>query len=426
VKGTWKSDDGTPLTAALVDSLIAGQWYVNFHTAAHPGGEIRGQLELKGGTSFFSWLESSNEPGSVTADGKGTGSFTLNDARTELAYSITYFGLTGPLSAGGHFHAAASGQTGPVVRGFAAGGGPASATYEGTWTSSDSQPLTVALVESLLAGRIYVNLHTSANPAGEIRDQVHLTTGVGFTVLLDGAQEVPAVSSAGRGSGSLVLNAERQDIEYTITYYDLSGPLSVGGHFHAAPAGANGPVVRGIAGASDPASATIEDNWSTSSSTQPLTPALVDSLLAGKIYANFHTTAHPGGEIRGQVRFSTDAVTAVEQVSDELPSGFSLDQNYPNPFNPSTLIRYGIPGSRGQGSGARQVRLVVYDLLGREVVVLVNEEQAPGSYEVNFDAKGLSSGVYIYRLTVRSSSEGSGPRAESSGFVQSRRMVFVR
>ena len=391
VKGSWKSTDSAPLTPALVDSLIAGRFYVNFHTTANPGGEIRGQLDLRGGTSFFSWLESSNEPGTVTADGKGTGSFTLNDARTELRYEITYVGLTGPLTAGGHFHTGDAGLAGPVVRGFATGGGPASATYSGLWASSDAQPLTVALVESLLAGRIYVNFHTAANPGGEIRDQVHLTTGVGFTVLLDGDQEVPAVATAGRGAGSVVLNAERKDIAYTITYFDLTGPLSIGGHFHAAPAGTNGPVVRNIAGASDPASATIADNWSTTSASQPLTRALVDSLLAGHIYANFHTTAHPGGEIRGQVRFGGDAVTSVSPIADELPGSFALDQNYPNPFNPSTSIRFQVPE-------AGRVSLKVYSLLGQELATILDEVRPAGTYLATFDARGLASGVYFYRL----------------------------
>jgi hypothetical protein len=391
VKGIWKSTDSTPLTPALVDSLIAGRFYVNFHTSANPGGEIRGQLDLKGGTSFFSWLESSNEPGTVTSDGKGTGSFTLNDARTEVRYEITYFGLTGPLTAGGHFHAAEVGLNGPVVRGFASGGGPASATYAGTWTTTDSQPLTVALAESLFAGRVYVNFHTAANPGGEIRDQVHLTTGVGFTVVFDGTQEHPAVVTAGRGAGSVVLNAERKDIGYTITYFDLSGPLSIGGHFHAAPGGVNGPVVRNIAGAGDPASATIVNNWSTNSPTQPLTRALVDSLLAGRIYANFHTTAHPGGEIRGQVRFGADAVTSVAPIAEGLPTGFSLDQNFPNPFNPSTSIRFQVP----EGG---HVSLKVYSLLGQEVATILDEERQAGTYLATFDAHGLASGVYFYRL----------------------------
>jgi beta-glucuronidase len=74
-----------------------------------------------------------------------------------------------------------------------------------------------------------------------------------------------------------------------------------------------------------------------------------------------------------------------------VPSAFGLDQNYPNPFNPISEIGLRI-------AEAGHVSLKVYDLLGREVATLVNEEKAPGSYLVRFDANGLASGVYFYRL----------------------------
>lgn len=73
------------------------------------------------------------------------------------------------------------------------------------------------------------------------------------------------------------------------------------------------------------------------------------------------------------------------------PENFHLYQNYPNPFNPTTTIRYGLPRSSA-------VRLSVYDILGREVTVLVDERKGAGSYEVKFDASGLASGVYFYRI----------------------------
>jgi hypothetical protein len=89
-----------------------------------------------------------------------------------------------------------------------------------------------------------------------------------------------------------------------------------------------------------------------------------------------------------------------------LPQEFALHQNYPNPFNPSTKI-----GFKVQGSGF--VSLKVYDVLGREVRTLVSEELKPGSYEVPFDAAGLASGVYFYRL-------------RAGGFTQTRTMVVLR
>ncbi len=85
-----------------------------------------------------------------------------------------------------------------------------------------------------------------------------------------------------------------------------------------------------------------------------------------------------------------------------LPNAITLYQNFPNPFNPTTTINYTVAGARGQGLGASEVRIVIYDLLGREVATLVNARQAPGTYEVKFDGSQLASGIYFCRMTAGS------------------------
>ncbi|MDH3252567.1 MAG: T9SS type A sorting domain-containing protein, partial [Ignavibacteria bacterium] len=94
----------------------------------------------------------------------------------------------------------------------------------------------------------------------------------------------------------------------------------------------------------------------------------------------------------------TDIVFVPASIGEDqegLPKAFALEQNYPNPFNPSTTIQFAIPvGTYGRTS------LRVYDVLGREVATLVNEVKQPGTYTVQWDARGLASGVYIYRLTA--------------------------
>jgi hypothetical protein len=91
--------------------------------------------------------------------------------------------------------------------------------------------------------------------------------------------------------------------------------------------------------------------------------------------------------------------TGVEDFATQ-PGSYELLQNYPNPFNPTTSIRYSVGVVGGQSSVvSSNVRLAVYDVLGREVAVLVDENKMPGNYEATFDASRLSSGVYFYRLT---------------------------
>ena len=96
----------------------------------------------------------------------------------------------------------------------------------------------------------------------------------------------------------------------------------------------------------------------------------------------------------------------VEQLSPTAPKTFLLEQNYPNPFNPSTTIRYQLPV-------ASEVKLEVYDVLGKKIATLVNERQSAGSYQVVWNASGLSSGTYFYRL-------------QAGTFTQTKKMILVK
>jgi len=91
-------------------------------------------------------------------------------------------------------------------------------------------------------------------------------------------------------------------------------------------------------------------------------------------------------------------ITSVEQIGLSVPETFSLAQNYPNPFNPSTTIEFSLPN-------AAHVSLRVYDMLGREVAVLVNEQRNAGNHRVTFDARSLTTGTYLYSLRAGASQE---------------------
>ncbi len=96
--------------------------------------------------------------------------------------------------------------------------------------------------------------------------------------------------------------------------------------------------------------------------------------------------------------YGDNNIVNINQTSSETPEEFLLRQNFPNPFNPVTVIGYKLPA-------AGFVKLTVFDVLGNEVASLVNERQSAGTYEINFDGSGLSSGVYFYKLTAYGISE---------------------
>ncbi len=102
-----------------------------------------------------------------------------------------------------------------------------------------------------------------------------------------------------------------------------------------------------------------------------------------------------------------DVVSGLAESTPTLPKNFALLQNYPNPFNPVTTIRYDLKNKSN-------VQLTIYDLAGRAIKTLVNQTQNAGRHAVEFDASGLSSGIYVYRIKT------------SAGFVASRKMVVLK
>jgi hypothetical protein len=90
-------------------------------------------------------------------------------------------------------------------------------------------------------------------------------------------------------------------------------------------------------------------------------------------------------------------LTGISKEENHIPSGFKLFQNYPNPFNQSSIIKFQIPNKEVR-SQKSEVRIIIYDILGNEIQMLVNEELQPGTYEVTFDGSNYPSGVYYYQL----------------------------
>jgi len=116
------------------------------------------------------------------------------------------------------------------------------------------------------------------------------------------------------------------------------------------------------------------------------------------------------GEIKittdgGNITIPIDYLVDVQRLP-EIPNSFNLSQNYPNPFNPSTSIEFSVPKTT-------KVSLKIYDLLGKELAVLLNERKSPGNYRATFNASNLASGIYIYRL-------------ETDEFKDTKKLMFIK
>ena len=151
-------------------------------------------------------------------------------------------------------------------------------------------------------------------------------------------------------------------------------------------------------------------------------PGMYDMLTALWYDKNNNNTID-GGDFVVSSKLTPNALSispiGIITISGEIPKEYKLFSNYPNPFNPVTKIKFDIP-SVGQRP-AFDTKIIIYDLLGREISTLVNQQLKPGSYEVDWDGSGYASGVYFYSLVVNGPSTGSG-----RGFVVTKRMVLVK
>ncbi|RKY91168.1 MAG: peptidase S8 [Ignavibacteriae bacterium] len=136
--------------------------------------------------------------------------------------------------------------------------------------------------------------------------------------------------------------------------------------------------------------------------TEPQSYSFIDeSILSGTYQYRLKQTDYDGS-----YEYSN-----IIEVEVGIPTEFSLEQNYPNPFNPTTIIRFSIPAV--ETGHAPSVRLIVFDILGNKVATLINEEKEAGIYEVEFDATGITSGIYFYKL-------------QAGNFVETKKMMVIK
>lgn len=275
--GTSGTLSGTQtLTADQLADIVTGMAYANIHTPANPNGEIRGQIVP---LRIPITMSGSSEVPAVNSAGTGSGFITM--VGSQMFYDIDFDGLSAAASAA-HIHGPADVTKSTGVLFPLSGASGTSGTLEGQQTLTQDQ------LTNLLAGLTYANIHTATNPNGEIRGQVLPWR---FTATMNGASEVPPTTSTGTGSGTFFLTGNV--LTYSINYSGLTGP-AIAAHIHG-PGDSTQAVgvlfpLNGLTGTPG-----------VLSGTETLTSDELADIMTGKAYANIHTQANQGGEIRGQL-----------------------------------------------------------------------------------------------------------------------------
>lgn len=250
------------------DMILSGQTYVNIHSSAFPLDEIRGQIVHMNG-----WIDGLQA--STSSLGSGWGGFTMDTELNTLSYFIEYEGLEG-VETMAHLHGAALHlESAPVVHTL-----PAGSPKTGTWSYDES------LEPAILDGLVYVNIHSSLHPGGEIRGQV-----TPYLSVIDGLQSVPSVTDSGAGVALAALDRDAGSVSYSVTMSGLSSIETSAAIHGFAPAGE-------IAAALHPLLLGVRKIgvWNYPSDQE-------DAILAGESYLSIVTTDYPDGELRGQLNF---------------------------------------------------------------------------------------------------------------------------
>ncbi len=272
------------LSAAQLEALQDGATYVNVHSPAHPGGEIRGQVIPEGIVFAFNELTGGQEIPPVSTAATGTAAVTVDPVAGSLVAHVNTVGADDAVAA--HLHDGYAGTNGDIAIGLTQ-----DMSNTSRWSAVD-EPVDADQVAAIRAGRYYANVHTPANSGGEIRAQVTTPPVEVLFPAMSGDQEVPAVASAASGIAATTVNRETGAL---VVHLNADGADDASAsHIHQGYAGQNGPVLVPLE-----QDAVDAGHWSATGVT--LDAAGLTDYLDGRLYVNLHTPANPGGEIRGQV-----------------------------------------------------------------------------------------------------------------------------
>ena len=336
---------------------------VNVKTAAHPSGEIKGQIGPLRPVSFEGFLNGDQVNPPVGTNAQGLAVAKLSSDLDSLHYFVEVTGLT-PNNA--NIHLGAPSTTGPII-GFMSPSSLPNFYFGAIQLSLDE-------AVKILNGEGYVNISTNANPDGEIRCNLQPMLRQCFTFDLCGDQEVPPSGSDAVGAAVISVDYLNTHLLYRYIVDGLSGPAT-GAQLQEAAFGANGSLLAPLFLPNPFGSGQFEVDGN-----------FVVKLQSDNTCLNILTEDFPNGEIRGQVRKSLSC-DEISGIYDPIVSNLSL---FPNPATGSISLEFFAERSTHSS-------IEILDLTGKPVQVF-NRHFSAGEQSLTIDLKGLSAGLYVLRF----------------------------
>ncbi len=418
-------------------------YYVNLHTTANPAGAIRGQVERAQSLVLMTQLSSANEVPPANVDAQGTATLLLvagmgeNGALTsaEATFDVNYAGFPeGTSFTGLHIHTGVAGTNGPVTINSALQGAVAAAAsgagnirYSAEVNMGNAA--SVAALYGLFArpAAYYMNLHTTANPAGAIRGQMRNTDKSTFQVtMLPGNEVPPVVGLDARAQAEFTLHTLRNNEGHVLagmTIFDVNyrfpGETQFTGlHIHDGVAGVNGPVTldSGLSRTNEPLSAMGAGNiyrWRTQDSPAAFRTMNSVVIYPERHYINLHTTVNAPGAVRAQLM---DASSVRPEISAILSGVSHPDFRTGAPLGLITIFGenlFRVPADSGSFEAAAPLMLngTTVTIGGMEAAIVTLGREAsfiPTDYIVAQVPAGVSAGDHP---VVVSNSNGPGMEA---------------
>ncbi len=284
------------LTAQQKQDLWDRDFYVNVHSSAYGGGELRGQITPPVTALFYATLSGSAEKPSKNSP--GTGAVLVELAGDSLFVSGTFQALGSDFTAS-HIHTGNAGVSGGVAVALTADlqAGNRAGTY---FVADNKFELTAQQKMDLLNRRMYVNVHSADNGSGEIRGQILGDASAYFQTNLLGLHEVQPVESSGTGTVIVEVSGTRAIVSGG--FKSLPGDFA-GSHLHAGKVDASGGVEIALSPATITTSGITEGEFEIADNTYALSATQLDSLFNESLYVNVHSSTNAGGEVRGQLLF---------------------------------------------------------------------------------------------------------------------------